>query len=63
LIADEITKAKAERKQKKLDYQAKRGEAADKIAKLRKSQALLLYVIKHHEEVRDKEQRVNSGEL
>jgi hypothetical protein len=63
LIADEITKVKAERKQVKQDYQAKRAEAVDKIAKLRKSQALLLYVIKHHEDVRVKEQRVNSGEL
>ena len=62
LILDEITKAKSDRKQLKVDYQVKRAEAVDKIAKLKKSQALLLYVIMHHEELRVKEQGNNSGE-
>lgn len=37
LILDEITKTKSDRKQLKVDYQAKRAEAVDKIAKLKKS--------------------------
>jgi len=39
-----------------------RVDAVEKISKLKKSQALLLYVIKHHEEVKIKEARSNSGE-
>ena len=61
IVSEQIIKSKSDRKHNKAEYEKKRSEINDKVVKLKKTHALLLYIIKHYEELRLQESLANSG--